>query len=186
MQIVSNELDPIIVEGDDLIIDGHVQPFKTELVHLSTKLNDDRAKVVGRGNHGGFFGGVVGNSVTVSVYVRLYHRNADGTRGARVSESAHIKEYEKTLIADDTTWVQATGAETGKILGKVGEELLTEHTQAPLYDEAGVLVQPAGKFYGKTLIKEGQFFNGLRTSAQVTNNIIIQYLTANKSRFQPS
>ena len=187
MTIVENVNEPIVVQGAQLIVDGKPQTFNQELVHLSTKINDDRNAVIGRGT-GPQFGPMManaGNSVDISIYVRLYHRNADGTSGARIGVNGFTREYEVTLTADDTTWVEATGPDAGKILGKVGEELIEENTQPQLFDAQGNEVQAAGKFAGKTIIKEGQFFNNLRENPVVVNSVIAQYLSANKDRIQP-
>jgi hypothetical protein len=170
----------IIVDGDDLIVDGQVLPIAQELIYAGFSYNEDITDILYPGQAG--FAGLqgFGSSVVVKIQVLTYKKNPDGTKGERWKGG---RDYTYDLTANNTTWVDET---TGEILGYKGEELIPENFLPAFYDADGVEIQPAGKFYNKNIILENEFFDKLADqSPVVVRQLIASYMNTNKSRIQP-
>lgn len=173
--------EKIRVKGDDLVWNGQTYPIEQEIVYQSLTYNEDLSEDM-LNSH--MFGNPIqGNSLTVMVYVKLFNKNPDGTRGSRLAPGL-IREYNHSFIANSSTLVNAAD---GSYVGVAGEEADPDNFADATFDSAGTKLTEPGKFFGMTVMRENAFFDMIADQPQQpgVRSLIKKYIMSNISRVQP-
>jgi hypothetical protein len=164
MALIRNDNTDIIVEVSDLEVGETTIKRKAEVVYMNYSMREKK--------------------VQVTVEVQIYSKNADGSYGEKLSRVPSFASYYRTITASLDQVVDVT---TGEILGTLDEaqmpgafDAAKDEVPAVLAEDGVTVIkeavpaQPAGKFYGKTIMPEFEWFKNLAaTQPVIVDNMII-------------
>lgn len=107
-------------------------------------------------------GGDSPETVTVNLTIQFFAKNEDDSYGEPLDGKPGFSSYSFPLIANNTTLVDAT---TGDVVGTAAE-----------YEVVANVVE-GGKFFGKSLMYENEFFRNMAMNVEVkVDEVIEQYI----------